>query len=75
VFLGTCDGTLIWSGLDALGQDAAVAFNTNDEARRFLDELPGPFPGCEVVEVEADVFHEGRVFASVAAVQAAGLAG
>jgi hypothetical protein len=75
VLLGTVNGALIWSALDTWSQDAAATFSTEDKAQRFLAELPGPLPGCEVVEVEADVVQDGRVFASISAVEAAGLPG
>jgi hypothetical protein len=75
VLLGTVDDVYVWSRLDPCGQDAAATFGSEDEARRFFAELPGPLPGCEIVAVEADVTEGGMAFASISAVEAAGLHG
>jgi hypothetical protein len=74
VFLGTVeDNVLIWSALSPCGHSAAVAFATEDEAHRFLDGLPAPFPGCEIAEVEADEIQDGTLYASLRAICEAGL--
>jgi hypothetical protein len=75
VLLGTFGDVYVWSLFDPCGQDVAATFDTEDEARSFLAELPGPLPGCKIVAVEADVVEDGRVFASISAVEAAGLPG
>lgn len=39
IFLGTGLGLVFWSELDSVGQSAAVAFASENEAKGFLDRL------------------------------------
>ncbi|WP_046869587.1 hypothetical protein [Microvirga massiliensis] len=72
IYVGNCMGLGFWSLLDAVGQDCAVVFDTEEEARRHVsswDERNAPDDyGYAAVEV-ADDAH----YATVDDLSAAGL--
>lgn len=69
VFLGTMWGLGFWSEIDPVGQDAAITFESREEAHEFADSWEDLPEGVTTLEVVADLA-EG--YASVSACVAAG---
>lgn len=70
VFLGTMWGLAFWSELDPVGQDAAITFESKEEAHEFADSWTGTQPeGMTTLEVIPDLADE---YASVEACARAG---
>lgn len=72
IFLGSCLGLGFWSRLDPVGQDCAVTFETEGQAREHLagsSLTPEHLAQLRYVEVKPDM----GVYASIDACVAAGL--
>ena len=76
VYLGSCFGLGFWSNIDPVGQDSAVTFKTESNARELVDNwaaLPD-FPKRLIGDMKIiAVFNSQPGFATVAECVAAGL--
>lgn len=72
VYLGSCLGMFFWSGLDAVGQDAAVTFPSGKAALDFLVGYPGKFSPTDEITVR-EVTTQDPEFATIAECVAVGV--
>jgi len=73
IFIGVGLGMAFFSKSDPVGQNAAVAFVDEADARAFVGTWNPPMEGLDFHKVEADIIDGDRLYASVDACERAGL--